>query len=501
MQSTNEELETSREEMQSLNEELQTVNAELQSKILALTQANDDLENLLNSTQIPTLFLDRQCRVRRFTPDIDKVVHLIQSDAGRSISDITTKLDYSDLMRDAAQVLETLVPKEIEVHARNGACYSLRIAPYRTASNAIDGVVAAFVDVMQIKLAERGLDEARDYAKSVVDTMRESLVILDPSLRVVSANPAFYRTFCLQPREVANQPIWEIGDRRWDLPQLRRSLERVISEGEKMVDFEVDFPGEKDTQIVMNARRLERSDGADRAVLLVMEDVSERRDLERRLRALAYSAALVEARERRRLADDLHDSLGQLLAVARLKLGLLRSEPAPLDLEARVREIEQLIGEADEQAASMVVELSPPVPEEGSIEAGVRWVADDVSRRFGLEIKVDEDAEPKPLDEGVRITLYRSVRELLVNVAKHAGTRQARVRISRQGPLVHVWVADRGAGFDPRETSRGFGLFSVRERLLHIGGSLEIQSEPGDGTQAHLTVPVSEPQSAGTKTP
>jgi two-component system, chemotaxis family, CheB/CheR fusion protein len=148
LQSSNEELETSKEELQSVNEELVTVNAELQQKLEELSQANNDMNNLLAGTGIGTLFVDHQLRIQRFTPAATQIISLIQTDQGRPISDIVSRLDGDrDLVQDIQRVLDTLVPKEAEVRTANGDRYLMRIQPYRTVDNVIEGAVITFVDV------------------------------------------------------------------------------------------------------------------------------------------------------------------------------------------------------------------------------------------------------------------------------------------------------------------------------------------------------------------
>jgi two-component system CheB/CheR fusion protein len=157
LQSTNEELTTSKEEMQSMNEELQTVNNELQAKVDELSRASNDMKNLLNSTDIATLFLDNQLHVRRFTTPTTKMLRLLPGDAGRPITDITSDLAYSALADDAREVLQTLVFKESSVSTRDGRWFTVRIMPYRTHDNRIDGVVITFSDITQAKKLEAEL--------------------------------------------------------------------------------------------------------------------------------------------------------------------------------------------------------------------------------------------------------------------------------------------------------------------------------------------------------
>lgn len=162
LQSTNEELTTSKEELQSLNEELQTVNAELQAKVDELSRTNNDMKNLLNSTDIATLFLDDALRVRRFTNQAAKIIKLIPGDVGRPITDIASDLLYPELAEDVAEVLRTLVFVEKVVTCRDQRWYTARIMPYRTLENRIDGVVVTFVDITASKGQETELRRARD---------------------------------------------------------------------------------------------------------------------------------------------------------------------------------------------------------------------------------------------------------------------------------------------------------------------------------------------------
>jgi two-component system CheB/CheR fusion protein len=157
LQSTNEELTTSKEEMQSMNEELQTVNTELQAKVEEFSRASDDMKNLLNSTDIATLFLDNDLNVRWFTPQATKIIKLIPADVGRPITDLSTELRYPELADDAREVLRTLASAEKPIAARDNRWFTVRIMPYRTLDDHIDGLVITFVDITVAKTLEAKL--------------------------------------------------------------------------------------------------------------------------------------------------------------------------------------------------------------------------------------------------------------------------------------------------------------------------------------------------------
>lgn len=280
LQSTNEELESANEELQSLNEELQTVNSELQTKVESLSEAHDDMANLLNSTDIATIFLDNRLHVKRFTSQAREVFHLIQSDTGRPLSDIVSALHYDRLVQDAQEVLQTLGAKDQEVQADTHTWYLMRMRPYRTARNVIDGVVITFVNITPLKQAEEArqrAETARRLAENiVVQVVREPLVIVDAELRVVSANQSFYRYFRIAPEETTQQPFYALSNGQWDIPELRQRLMEVVQRGETLEDFEVtpDLPHLRSHVMHLNARQIQQQPGEPTLVLLAIEDVT-----------------------------------------------------------------------------------------------------------------------------------------------------------------------------------------------------------------------------------
>ena len=229
LQSINEELETSKEELQSINEELQTLNSELQSKIEQLAVMQNDMKNLLDNMDIGTIFLDERFIIRRFTAKAAKVFHLLASDVGRPLGDITSNLVGDELLSDAREVLDTLVPREKAVQATSDEWYIVRILPYRTLDNVIDGVVLTFTDITERKKIESEMQMARDYAENVVDTVREPLLVLNAEMKVTSANRSFYDRFLVKPQETIGYYLYDLGNHQWDIPRLRELLEELFA--------------------------------------------------------------------------------------------------------------------------------------------------------------------------------------------------------------------------------------------------------------------------------
>jgi two-component system CheB/CheR fusion protein len=278
LQSANEELETSKEELQSLNEELTTVNAELQNKLDDLDRSNDDMQNLLNSTRVATIFLDEDLRVKRYTEEAKDLFHLIQADIGRPLSDLSSQLEVSTLLEDCRAVLKTLAVKEKEVRDSKNAWYSMRIMPYRTSDNMIDGVVITLMEIDHLKQMEQRAKAASEYFESIVQTVREPLLVLDASLKIVFANTSFCEAFRVRLEDTKGTLLYEVGQGQWDIPELRRLLDEVLPERKVFADFRVDheFPEIGRRVFLLNARTLALGEEESSLILLAMEDVTER---------------------------------------------------------------------------------------------------------------------------------------------------------------------------------------------------------------------------------
>jgi two-component system CheB/CheR fusion protein len=198
MQSTNEELETSREELQSVNEELATVNSELEAKVVDLSRSNNDMKNLLSGTGIGTIFVDHLLRILRFTPTVSALINLIETDVGRPVNQIRSNLvDYDHLAADIREVLESLVPKELEVQTNAGEWYLLRIRPYRTLENVIEGAVITFTEISVMKKAQAALrdSEALRRLAVVVRDARDGILVQDMTGRILAWNPEAERMY------------------------------------------------------------------------------------------------------------------------------------------------------------------------------------------------------------------------------------------------------------------------------------------------------------------
>ncbi len=292
LQSTNEEMQTSKEELQSANEELHTINAELQSRNAEIAQVNNDLVNLLASMNMPIIMTGRDLRIRRFTPVAEKILRLIPADIGRPIADLKPRINAPDLEEILRQVLDTLQPYEREVEDSEGRAYLMRIRPYRTSEDRIDGTVLQLLDVSEIKRSLENVRHARDYAEAIVNTIHEPLAVVDGQLTIRDANRAFYDSMEAPEHAAKGKAIFDISSGRFDTSAIRTLFDQLKEGVAELNDVEIEpklLNGETQT-LLINARRLKSPD-REPLILMALEDITERkRAAEARYRRLFETA-------------------------------------------------------------------------------------------------------------------------------------------------------------------------------------------------------------------
>lgn len=378
--SMTEELETSKEELQSVNEELKTVNQELEAKVDELHSANEDLENLIAATDIGTLFLDTDLRIRKFTPRIKGLFNIQEGDVGRPIGSFTHELAYDHLEDDARKVVNDHEALEQEMRSANDTWFLVRARPYRSGDNTVEGVVFTFVDITERKESELELRAA----------------------------------------------------------------------GTKL---------EKRSQQVQ---------------------------------ALASALTLAEEGERERLSLILHDDLQQLLFACQMRLDQVLEDP-PADPEKVLQEAQANLAQAITTTRNLSTELNPPLGKE-SFRDAIDWLALHMQNSYGLSVAIDAEEPDPPMAKTVHTLLFRTVRELLFNVVKHAEVEEASLHLRPRDESIQVTIRDKGTGFDAaslKDTSSegGLGISSIRERIEMVGGLFTIDSAPGEGTRVVIEVP------------
>ncbi|TDQ11815.1 CheR family methyltransferase [Pedobacter metabolipauper] len=241
LQSTNEEALTTKEEMQSLNEELMTINLQYQNKAEELTRLNNDMKNLLDNTEIGTIFLDNELNILRFTPQVTRLFNVIPSDIGRSITHIVSNFDYPSIENAILEVIENLNGKELEIKTRKHDWYNLRIMPYRTLDNFINGAVLTFTKITPVKALENKLSTMMVYTQNHVNSLADAAVLLDYDRKVLVVNELFLKMFNFREFEIKEQFFMEVVHNKWNTTKLDALL-HVNSELTELY-LQHEFPG------------------------------------------------------------------------------------------------------------------------------------------------------------------------------------------------------------------------------------------------------------------
>ncbi len=515
LQSINEELETSKEELESTNEELTTVNEEMASRNVELARVNSDLFNLQSSAKLAIVLLGRDLTIRRFTPEAETEWGLMASDIGRPIAVLRHPLEIQNLELIVQEVIKSVREKGCEVRNRQGRHFFLRVKPYLTIDNKVDGVVLVLVDVTELKRTEAEIRTARTYAEAIIRTTRDPLIILRSDFRVNTASEAFYQWFATTREQTEGRSFFELENGAWKIPRLRSLLQDVARQNSFFKDFEFThrFRHLGRRTLLLNARKLEHGDGSAPMILLTVEDITARHQAEEQIlatkaeleslnatldsRVRERTASLAQANldlqnlsrhltnaheaERERIGRELHDDIGQTLTALRLFTEQLVRNP---NTEA-LGEVMKLAQAAQEQARDLSRNLHPEIRSDLGLRAALEWRFQEYERHTGIKVSF---ACPKRstarLDSKVGITAYRIVQEALTNVARHAKTSEVSVKL-RFDHKVHLEIRDYGKGFKP--TDRVFlgasGLRGMRERAMLHGGTFKIQSSPGKGTR------------------
>jgi two-component system, chemotaxis family, CheB/CheR fusion protein len=476
-QSSNEELETSKEELQSLNEELTTINRQLEERNRELRTLTLDLNNLLVSADVPTLFLDRELRIRRFTPACTQVMRIVPTDVGRSLEHVKMQVCDDNLLPDAKRMLEKLTPNEAEVSAEDGRWFLRRVLPYRSEQERVDGVCITFHDVTAQKRAAAEIEDARLFAEAVIRTSRTPLLVLDAELRVVAANEAFYEAFQVSEQDTKGRRIYELGNHQWDIPSLRSLLELVHKEGAvRNYDVEHVFDTIGWRTMRVNADVMVRAARPD-LLLVSIEDVTDLRKAELAAQRRADELTRDHSRKDEFLAMLGHELRNPLAALAN-GLHVMRAAGGDADAVERVHAmmtrqtqrmtvmLDQLLDVA--RVSSGKIELAQEAVDlVDAANAAVEAVQPMLeSARHELTVSFPPKGTALVLGDGVR--LAQVAENLLGNAAKYTET-DGRIwlTISTTDDMVKLSVRDTGIGLEPDMLDHVFDLFSQAPRGLH----------------------------------
>ncbi|HSN55652.1 MAG TPA: chemotaxis protein CheB [Candidatus Sulfomarinibacteraceae bacterium] len=534
LQSANEELETSKEELQSLNEELATVNSQLRAKVEDFESANNDLANLLRSSDVGTLFLDRELRVKLFTEPMLALFSLRPGDAGRPIADLAPKFSDPKLPDDAREVLRRLVPISKEVRSEDGRWHLRRVVPYRTRDDRIEGVVVTFTDVTELKHTLRAFSRqgllidllhevavAANNAATVEEAVGEILPRVARFLGAVhgqfwlvdEGNADWFERrgprFDADPRRAASLEVAEDRLRREAAPLIRDAMEAARPRWSDDVENAV---GEARGAAVAGADVAYALAvpilAGDRALGVLELFVDDLRVPDDQLSVLAASiggglGGAIERvglhrklsdlgeEEQRRIGKELHDTVAQEITGLRLLAETLRRrlEPATPEHDMVERMVETA-GEAQSHVRSLARGLVPVVIAAAGLRAAVENLLERMRVEHGLRCELVNPGGVVVDDSQLATNLYYIVQEAVRNAILHGEARHVTVELSQNGRTLGLRVVDDGAGFNPDEVTAvcGSGLRIMSYRARIVGGRVDIASEPGSGTTVTCTV-------------
>ena len=516
LQSTNEELETTKEELQSANEELQTVNDELQQRNNVLTQTGNDLTNLLNSVNIPLLMLDSDLRIRQFTPPMQRLLNVRPSDVGRAISEIRLQLSIENVAPMFQEVLDSLTAREIEVQDREGRWHLLRVRPYRTAENKIEGLVVVLLDINELRKTQQHVVEARDFARAVVEGAPVAMVVLDQDFTIRTVNTVFRELTRLQVRELEGHSLLDLAMLLWGIEGMRERLEPLLTSipGET-IEFEHEAALPRYRNLLIKAQAL-IADGV-RVLVLMLEDITARRQAEKliatqkeelegelavgartlsrtreELRELAAYLFKIQEEERQHVARELHDDVSQRLSLLDLLLHEIKDPVSREDLE-KLESARTQLNELNTDVRQISHRLHPSILNDLGLSAALQGLVKEFGERENMPATYTAHDLPESWPPEAATAIYRIAQEALRNIAKHAGKTQVKVVLAGTGLGLQLKVRDFGIGFD-RETDMpapGLGMISMQERARLAGGTLHVHSALGQGTTVAVDIPLS----------
>ncbi len=513
--STAEELETSKEELQSINEELQTVNGELKAKLESVSRAHSDIQNLMAATDVGILFLDPTLRIKRFTPRVADLFNIREGDEGRTITNFTHSLEYDGLADDAQAVLRTLASSERELRSRSGNWYLVRVRPYRTLENKIDGVVVTFVDINERRRAEDAVRESEARVKAIIDGVADAIVTINAAGVVQSVNQAAAAMFGYAPDELMGQNITVLMAEPYR-SQHAHHLQAYLKTGEANiigVPREVEGRRKDGSLFPMELLVSEIRHGEEHILIGFIRDLSEKRHFEERLGRLHGDrlASMVEMSTT--LAHELNQPLtaaANYLNVARRRLGAGEAQSSQLT-EALDNAAAQMI-KAGRIITHMREFISRREPDKTKqhlhelIREAYELIlpgAKQADIQVALQLNAPEDSvlADKVQIEQALVNLMRNAKDAMSNSSE----RKLTISTWLSGGCIQTDIVDTGRGlpdtikghlFEPFATTKSEGLgvgLSISRSIIEAHyGRIWADANAGGGTRFSFTLPLAD---------
>ena len=522
LQSTNEEFETAKEELQSTNEEIATINEELSSRNVELDRTNNDLINLLSSVNIPIVILGNDLSIHRFNTMAEKALNLIPSDIGRKFTNIKPNIDIPDFEDLIMSVIDTLTIKEREVQDNDGKWYSIRIRPYKTTENKIDGVVITLINIDELKRNLEKTQQTLAYVEGIVDAIREPLLVLNDKLEIISANNAFYNFFCLTPKETEKKLIYKLSNGEWDIPLLKELLEEGLPKSNQFDDLEIraTFPTIGPKTLLCNARQIKSDKHGVQKILLAMEDVTDRYATAEKLTEYTTTLERTNFELDNFVSAASHDLRSPLHSICSYSGLLMKDYSDKLDQQGnafltkivnsskrmdalisdllKLTKISRILNPYEEVAMDQVI---------GSVQSMLEFEI----KNSNVDLKIQKNI---PVIFCDRIKMVEVFQNLLQNAIKFSSKQEGNkpeveIGYADKNEFHEFYVKDNGIGIESKYQKRifniferlhpckdyagsGIGLTLVEKIISEHGGQVWVESELGKGATFHFTIPKSQ---------
>ncbi len=391
--------------------------------------------------------------------------------------------------------------------------------PVRDEKGQINGILGIFMDITERKRSEEAFKKTRDHLENILESSLDCVIVTDNNGYITKVNRSFLNLVGYKEEETIGEMMTEFSPTEEGihesttgefveidkelLNETATMVSRFLRDG-KVSNWETYLlsKNKKVVPVDINIAILYK-EGDQIGSVGVLRDITERKKAEKkvleyqkRLKSLTSQMTLNEEKERKRLADYLHDQIGQELFAIKIKLELLKDSLSSNEDVKNLSDLSNSLIRTIENTRSLTFELSPPILYQFGLEAALEWLAEHTYVQYNIMVTFEDDKQEKPLDDDVKIFLYQAVRELLTNVAKHAQVKNARVSVKKDNSNIRICVEDDGVGFAhshkglSKDGKKGYGLFSIGERLDYLGGYFEITSRDGRGTRAILIAPL-----------
>jgi PAS domain S-box-containing protein len=456
-----------------------------------LKSANNDFSNLLANIGIPIILLDSALVIRYLTPSAGKALDLAQDKIGRSILSVNLPMHLPGLKEILKSVIKTGRVQSREVLDTDGRCYYLIVRPYRTersksVKSRIEGAVLSFIDMQERKSAEKAVARLAAVARDSYD----SVIILDLKDRVTAWNRGAQKMYGYTEAQALGMSIRKLmpGNMRMKALDLVQKTAAPIETQRRTRSGRI-------LDVLITVTVLRDAKGHPVEVATTERDITELKHADREFRRLHASVISAQETERKRLARELHDGVGQILSGVKFRLQALPgSMVLSDDGEAKIAKVGGFLDYAIAEIRRVSQNLMPAELVDLGLAPALLTLCREFKERSGVRVTVRDEGIPPGLSPDLALALFRITQEALNNIGKHSRATMAGVNLSLKGKTLVLSVSDNGVGFklngQRQSSGRGFGLGNMRQRAESIGGLIELRSTPGVGTTLNVHAPL-----------